>query len=308
MRVFQKRLLAGGLVIATSPFCFMAAAQDYVDVEAERAAREAAGREASRSADPYTVRPAQAYPATTYGAPATSYSVDGNAAGPATAAPAPATGGTGGPNLGNLFFQLQQLQQEVMRLNGKVEEQAFEIRRLQEQNRERYLDIDRRLSELATGSPGRSSSAAAEPPVVLPPKGEGRASGDEKPGEAAVYQAAYDLVIGRRFGEAIPAFEVFLDEFPDGKFAPNANYWLGELFLVKEPPDLESSRQAFALLLSEYPLHTKAADALYKLGTVQFMKGNREKAREYLDLVLEQYGSSNPAVAKLARDFIAENY
>ncbi len=308
MRVLQKRLLAGGLVIATSPFCFMAAAQDYVDVEAERAAREASGREVPRSADPYTARPVQAYPSTTYGAPATSYSIDGNPSPPAAAAPTAAVGGTGGPNLGNLFFQLQQLQQEVMRLNGKVEEQGFEIRRLQEQNRERYQDIDRRLSELATGSSASSGSAVTQAPVVIPPKGEGRASGDEQPGEAAAYQAAYDLVISRRFGEAIPAFEVFLDEFPDGKFAPNANYWLGELFLVKEPPDLESSRQAFALLLSEYPLHVKAADALYKLGTVQFMKGNRQKAREYLDLVLEQYGSSNPAVAKLARDFIAENY
>ena len=312
MGKLQNTLLASGLVIATSPLCFIASAQDYVDVEAERAAREAAGiGQRERSVDPYGARPTQSYPTTTYGAPATSYSVDGSPAGPATSAPPPAgaTGGSGS-SLGNLFFQLQQLQQEVMRLNGKVEEQAFEIRRLQEQNRERYLDIDRRLSELATGGVAASGggSAATEPAVVIPPAGSGKAAGEEQPGEADAYQTAYNLVIGRRFGEAIPAFQLFLEEFPDGKFAPNANYWLGELFLVKDPPDLESSRQAFALLLSEYPQHSKAPDALFKLGTVQFLKGNREKAREYLDLVLDQYGSSNTAVAKLARDFIAENY
>lgn len=313
MPKLQKGLLVSGLVIATSPFCFIATAQDYVDVEAERAAREAAGiAPPARDVDPYGARPAQSYPATTYGVPATSYSVDGTAAGPATGASAPppaGSAGSGGSNLGNLFYQLQQLQQEVMRLNGKVEEQTFQIRRMQEQSRERYQDIDKRLSELTPGSAVAPAGAAAdEPAVVIPPAGTGKASGEEQPGEADAYQAAYALVTGRRFDRAIPAFQVFLEEFPDGKYAPNASYWLGELFLVQDPPDLESARQSFALLLSEFPQHSKAPDALYKLGTVQFMKGNREKAREYLDLVLKHYGTSNTTVANLARDFIAENY
>ena len=61
-------------------------------------------------------------------------------------------------------------------------------------------------------------------------------------------------------------------------------------------------------MLSQYPDNSKAPDALYKLGKVQFLKGNREKAREYLDRVISEYGSSNSSAVKLARDFIAENY
>lgn len=329
MSKLHKRLLVSGLVIATSPLCFIASTQlasaqnsnsSYVDVEAERAAREAAGVNApARDVDPYGARPSQSYPATGYGGPATSYSVDGNAAGPATSAPALPIGGAGGSStssLGNLFYQLQQLQQEVMRLNGKVEEQAFQLRRMQEQSRERYLDIDKRLSELATGPVATSSgnstagnnSAGSKPALALPAAGTGKAEGVEQPGEAIAYQEAYSYVPARRFVRAVASFKEFLKEFPDGKYAPNASYWLGDLYLVQDPPDLEAARQSFALLLSEYPQHHKAADALYKLGTVQFMKGNREKAREYLDLVLEQYGSSNATVAKLAQDFIAENY
>jgi hypothetical protein len=41
---------------------------------------------------------------------------------------------------------------------------------------------------------------------------------------------------------------------------------------------------------------------------VQFLKGNREKAREYLDLVITQYEGTNNADVQLARDFIAQNY
>ena len=91
-------------------------------------------------------------------------------------------------------------------------------------------------------------------------------------------------------------------------YAGNAHYWLGELYLVSTPPDLESSRQSFALLLSQFPDNAKVPDALYKLGKVQFMKGNREKAREYLDLVISQYGGTNNAAVQMAKDFIAQNY
>ncbi len=99
------------------------------------------------------------------------------------------------------------------------------------------------------------------------------------------------------------AFQQFQRNYPAGMYAPNAYYWLGELYLVVQPPDLESSRQAFTMLLSQYPDNSKAPDALYKLGKVQCMKGNREKAKEYLDQVISRYGSTNSSAVKLAREF-----
>jgi len=47
---------------------------------------------------------------------------------------------------------------------------------------------------------------------------------------------------------------------------------------------------------------------MFKLGKVYFQKGNREKAREYFDKVISQYGSTNSSAVKLSRDFIAQNY
>ena len=73
-----------------------------------------------------------------------------------------------------------------------------------------------------------------------------------------------------------------------------------------QPQDLESSRQAFTLLVTTYPDNPKVPDALYKLGKVHFLKGNRERAREYLDGVIQGYADTS--AARLARDFIAENY
>jgi|GEM_PF-200572 len=350
----SKTLVACGLVILTGPLCFMTWAQSYVDLEAERAAAQAAGRSPSTNngspsanstvadpADPYGAQPTQAYPATSYGvsnAPAAPAEVDEPAfdAAPvatttAAAVPASVAGGQMvGSDQGRLYLQIQQLQQEVMRLNGKVEEQAFELNTLKEQSLQRYMDLDKRLggagvpsatTSTAPGGPaaqiqtpqpkpvaGPTEAINAAAPVTAPVGGSRAAPAKEQPGEANAYGAAYALVQGRQFDQAIPAFQQFLQRYPDGEYAANAHYWLGELYLVKQPPDLEASRQSFAMLLSQYPDNSKAPDALYKLGKVQFMKGNREKAREYLDLVIKQYEGTNNAVVKQARDFIAQNY
>ena len=210
-----------------------------------------------------------------------------------------------------MFLQMQQLQQEVMRLNGKVEELSHEVNTLREQNLQRYMDLDKRLGsgQPAAGSSSSTSGAAsADGSTAAPPPPARSSSGVAQPGEEQAYRASYALVQGRQFEQAITSFKQFLQSYPDGQYAANAHYWLGELYLVLDPPDLESARQSFALLLSQYPENSKAPDALYKLGKVQFLKGNREKAREYLDLVITQYQGTNDAVVKLAQDFIDQNY
>jgi tol-pal system protein YbgF len=113
-------------------------------------------------------------------------------------------------------------------------------------------------------------------------------------------------VRGQEFDAAVtPSPGVFSSAYPDGRYAPNAHYWLGELFLVIDPPDPEAARQSFMLLLNQYPDNAKVPDALYKLGRVQFIKGNSARAREYLNRVMREYPDSS--AARLASDFIDEN-
>ncbi len=295
-----KVFKSSGLALLVGPLSLAlghtVAAQDYVDLEAERAAARST---APATADPYSSLPSTAYPATSYGVNTAAAPV----ASVVQAQGQPPAQPRGGQNLSNLFYQLQQLQREVMMLNGKVEEQAHELRSLKEQSLERYVDLDRRMAGGTAAAPGSGNTAA---PVVLPISGGG--SAPEQVGEGDAYRSAYALVRAQKFNDASVAFKQFLHDYPAGKYAPNAHYWLGELYLVMQPSDLESSRQAFMLLLSQYPNNSKAPDAMYKLGKVYFMKGNREKAREYLDRVIAQYGSSNSSAVKLSRNFIAQNF
>ena len=206
-------------------------------------------------------------------------------------------------NQGELYNQLLILQQEVMKLRGIVEEQAYHLRQVKEQNRERYIDLDRRLGELAA-NPSATTTRTGQASVK-----HSAVSVVAIEGEKVIYDVAYSLVISKRFDDALEAFKQFLVDYPEGKYAPNSYYWMGELYQVITPQDLEASRQAFSQLLGQYPGHPKAADAMYKLGKVYFLKGNKDKSRQWLNKVIADYSTgANSSAADKARQFIRTNF
>ena len=84
---------------------------------------------------------------------------------------------------------------------------------------------------------------------------------------------------------------------------------MGELYQVITPQDLESARQVFTQLIDQYPGHAKIPDAMYKLGKVYFLKGNRSKSQDLLDQVIADYSTgSNSSAANKARQFINANF
>ena len=285
----KPALFAGFLLLTTLPVV----AQDYVDVEAERTAAAQA--------------PLEETPSVT---PATSYTGIQPYSGSTTVAQPPVETTTApitGTDSGSLMLRVQQLEADVRRLNGLLEEATQALRLLEAQSLERYVDLDRRL---ASGAAEENDEVAGSTDVApIPAPSDTPASGravDAQEGEEAAYRAAYELVREREFDDAVAAFTAFLADFPFGRYAPNAHYWLGELYLVLDPPDPELARQNFKLLLDQYPADPKVPDALYKLGRVQFIKGNRQRSKEYLDEVIREYPSH--AAAQLARQFLLENF
>lgn len=198
---------------------------------------------------------------------------------------------------GELFYQLQLLQDEVMQLRGIIEEQQHLVRQLKQQRLDDYLSLDKRISELSSGS---GSMPAASGALVNGDQKSEPASGDE----TAAYKAAYDLVRAQQFEEAKAAFSQFIKDYPVGRYLPNSLYWLGELYLLD--PDLESARQSFAQLLDQFPDHRKAPDAMFKLAKVYHLQGESAKSKALLKRVIDQNGASS--AAKLAQDYLQKNF
>ena len=209
----------------------------------------------------------------------------------------------------SLALRVQQLEEEIRRLNGLVEEQASLLMRLQDQSLERYVEVDRRLAAIGTVDPsavieGNEETDSPATDDTVPSVDVPVAVAEVQPGEREAYQSAYGLVRERQFEAAVDAFNTFLASYPFGRFAPNAHYWLGELYLVIEPVDPESARQNFQLLLDQYPNDRKVPDALYKLGRVHALKGNIDRSKEYLNQVIADYGAEQHPAAQLAKDFL----
>jgi len=79
-------------------------------------------------------------------------SADGNQSAAQNSQNSTANSATGSSNNNDivvtLYNMLEALQQEVQMLRGMVEEQGYQIRRMESEQRDRYLDVDNRLSAL----------------------------------------------------------------------------------------------------------------------------------------------------------------
>jgi tol-pal system protein YbgF len=228
------------------------------------------------------------------GSSSTGYGNAGSYAGAGAAAPVSAQG--------QVFMQLQQLQQEVQQLRGLLEEQQNEIRMLKQEGLERYQDLDRRLSGGAAGSAlnqnqsGGALNAGNTPvmpvsPVQNPAAASTEPADPEK--EKLYYDAAFDLIKTRDFAKAGQAFNGFLRKYPNSQYAGNAQYWLGEVSLAQG--DLPAAAQAFAQVGKSYPDHQKVPDSLYKLADVELRQGNSAQAKTLLQQVVSSYPGSSAA-------------
>jgi len=204
----------------------------------------------------------------------------------------------GAGQLSELFYQLQVLQQEIQNLRGQVEEQAFLVNRLQREQKEQYLDLDRRLVAQAENQPPVGPSATL-PPAPQPTVGLGTANLTER----EAYTRAFEAMRARQFDASMLGFQQLIETYPNGKFTPNAYYWIGELYLVAKS-DAELARQSFMQVVNLYPDHQKTPDALYKLGVVYHSLGDLESAKVFLARVQGEYPDSG--AAELAAKYAAE--
>ncbi len=218
-------------------------------------------------------------------------------------------------NLAELVMGLERLQQEVASLRGEVEVQGHLIKGLKKQQKELYLDLDQRLQQLemaasASAEQPQETEFADLPQVALPVEGGTAASeppmADEgamasvpesaQPpvlDEAGAYQRAFDLLKSGDYVAARQAFQDFLASYPQGPYADNAQYWLGEVFYVSG--QFQQAADEFAKVIERYPESPKVPDALLKLGFSHYELQQWTQARDVLQRVLSQYPSSTAA-------------
>ncbi|MDZ7828116.1 MAG: tol-pal system protein YbgF [Halofilum sp. (in: g-proteobacteria)] len=132
-----------------------------------------------------------------------------------------------------------------------------------------------------------TSDAASESSQPRDPKAERKA-----------YDAAFQLLREGRYDDAAGAFSQFLKDFPDGPYADNAQYWLGEARYVTR--NFEPALEAFRTVVAQHPDSAKVPDARLKMGYTLYEMGRYDEARKVLETVTKQHRDS--AVARLAEE------
>lgn len=139
--------------------------------------------------------------------------------------------------------------------------------------------------------------AVLPPPVpasVPAPASEPAPASRKAPAPAArLYQAALSALEAGRPGSALGQFQEFLRAYPDHALAPNAGYWLGECYYSQKQYD--SAIIAFKDVVALHSGHDKAAAAMLKAGYSYALLGDAANARFYLEALIKDYPSSQPA-------------
>jgi tol-pal system protein YbgF len=103
------------------------------------------------------------------------------------------------------------------------------------------------------------------------------------------YQEGYDLFNAHEYNAAIQVFESLLASNVNHNLADNAQYWIGESHyaLRKYDKAIMDFEKVFT-----FPNSNKADDAQFKLGLCYIRKGEKQKAREEFQRLLDVYPKS----------------
>lgn len=239
----------------------------------------------------------------------------------------------------NMYLQLEALQAEIQNLRGTVEEQSFQIRRMQTEQRDRYLDTDSRLGELynqvqayhsgqgipaqlpagqvpntGTGSNNQVNNPPRAPlgnqgnPIVSPGPSTvaaGAGVGVSSPqNEQALYRQALNLLLeDEAFQESITLFQQYMDVYSQGRYFTNALYWQGAALEL-----LGNHNQAIVVLqrlISEFPEDPKAPTALLRLGTVYRKMGDNTRAAASWQDIGQRYPGATSEI-EIANEYLSE--
>lgn len=222
-------------------------------------------------------------------------------------------------NLNPLLVQIDDIQQQLQSLQGKIESQQHMIKVLEEQVRNQYLALEKRLvprnnqppmaySAKPVAASSISASSMGPRPLVDLSSAKKETSPDRKsmmpnaaptPAAERAYQAAFQLLKTKQYNEAIEAFETFNKKFPNDLNVANADYFLGQLYLLQGQAG--PAINFFKRFITRYSQDARVPDAMLQCGLAYFAKGDKQMAMDTFEKIIQQYPDSKAAQAAQAR-------
>ncbi len=189
-----------------------------------------------------------------------------------------------------MFLRMQQLQEELRSMRGELELHGHTMETLKRRQQEIYRDLDERIGKLESAAASPASGAQAggagddgisEPQV---PAGED---------EQQAYQQAFAHLRKLEYPQAVSGFTAYLKSYPQGRYAPNAQYWLGEIRYVRGA--YKRAIAEYRKFIESYPDNARVPEALLKMGLSYRELGSTGAARKQFESLLERFPESAEA-------------
>jgi len=216
---------------------------------------------------------------------------------------------------------LDELKREVQSLSNRVEDYKTLVKRVVERDTTgqgtgtaSLSDLERRTtrleasmtrvmkklgleeSSMPSGSPG-----AATAPTRVEPIDQSEAE-PSKPDED-LYNKSLAIYRDGKFKEAMTGFERLIAQYPESRYAENAQFWIGECHMSMK--QYEQAILAFQKVITDYPKGNKVPGATYRQAIAFYEINDKISARLLLNRVIRSYPKSEEAgLAKKKLDAI----
>jgi len=206
----------------------------------------------------------------------------------------------------SLQIRISELEEQIRRLQGTIEQVSFENRSLKTQIEKSSQDVDFRLTalekaQLAQPQSNHNDNAGntdqIKPMVDKSPEDNEKSNDEDKAAQEQSfatpkehYNYAFKLLNQSKYSEAGQSFAAFNKKYPKDPLIGNSYYWLGETYYVGR--DYIKSADNFRRGYEAAPTGPKAPDNLLKLAISMSNLNKNKEACIVLNQVIVKFSNA----------------
>ena len=204
-----------------------------------------------------------------------------------------------------LQAQIEALKQDIANLRGEREQLLREITLLQRAQKDINVEIEERFQKIYDQFAKKEAPSTQKEEAPKSSKINVQVDGFEflaEPDEKRDFEAAFVLFRKGDFAAAAKEFAQFVKVYSASGYKPSALYWLGSAKFARR--DFNEAIAHLRGLVSDFPNHARAPEAMLTVGNAQLEIKQAKEARKTFNELLKLYPTTEAAAA--AKDRLAQ--
>ena len=204
-----------------------------------------------------------------------------------------------------LQAQIEALKQDIANLRGEREQLLREITLLQRAQKDINVEIEERFQKIYDQFAKKEAPSSQKEEAPKSSKINVQVDGFEflaEPDEKRDFEAAFVLFRKGDFAAAAKEFAQFVKVYSASGYKPSALYWLGSAKFARR--DFNEAIAHLRGLVSDFPNHARAPEAMLTIGNAQLEIKQAKEARKTFNELLKLYPTTEAAAA--AKDRLAQ--